>query len=94
VVARTRPVGDSLLGLATIGRSIERAEKHGPNDPATRPERFRRAERMTVATFGAMLVVAVAVSLATEGVVLAVALAVLMPLSLVGGIWAFRRWLR
>jgi hypothetical protein len=88
------PAALSILGLATIGRSIQRAEAHGPNDPATRPARVRRAERITLAWFSAFTVVVVAVSLFAEGVGLAVTMAVFMSVSCAAGIWLSRRWTR
>lgn len=84
-------VAIALSGLATIGRSIRRAEARGPNDPATRPARQRRAERLTLAVFGAFIAVAVAVSLVTEGVGLAITIGVLLSLGLILGIALLRR---
>jgi hypothetical protein len=83
----------ALLSLATIGPSIRRAERHGPNDPATRPQRIRRAERVTLAWFGAFTVAAVAVGYAVDGPGLAIFLGALMIVGAAGGIWAFRRWI-
>jgi hypothetical protein len=83
----------ALLSLATIGPAIRRAEQHGPNDPATRPRRVRRAERVTLVYFGVFTVAAAAVGYAIEGPGLAIFLAVLMLLSAFLGIWLFRRWI-
>jgi hypothetical protein len=84
-------VAMSLIGLATIGTSIRRAEAHGPNDPATRPERARRAERLTIAIFGVFSLVVVAASFWAEGAGLAIAMAVLLSIGLILGLWVFRR---
>jgi hypothetical protein len=84
----------ALVSLATIGPAIRRADAHGPNDPATRPERRRRAERLTLATFGAFMAVALPVAWIAEGPGLAITLAVLMGIGAVLGIWLFRRWAR
>jgi len=84
--------GMALLSLATIGGSIRRAEQHGPNDPATRPARRRRAERMTLILFAAFTAVAVVVALVAEGPGLAIALGLLMAVSAPLGLWLSRRW--
>jgi hypothetical protein len=83
----------SALSLATIGSAIRRAERHGPNDPATRPQRMRRAERVTLVWAGAMAVVSAAIGYALEGAGLAIALVVLTGFSAAAGIWGFRRWI-
>jgi hypothetical protein len=83
----------SALSLATIGPAIRRAERHGPNDPATRPQRMRRAERVTLVWAGAMGVVAAAIGYALDGAALAIAVVVLTILSAAAGIWGFRRWM-
>jgi hypothetical protein len=83
----------SALSLATIGPAIGRAERHGPNDPATRPQRVRRAQRVTLAWFGAFTVAAAAVGYAVDGAGLAITLAVLLGVGGAAGIWAFRRWI-
>jgi hypothetical protein len=85
-------VAIALSGLATIGPSIRRAQARGPNDPATRPARQRRAERLTLASFGAFTAVAVAVSLVTEGAGLAITMGLLLSLGAILGIALFRRW--
>jgi hypothetical protein len=84
--------GLALLGLATIGPAIRKAEAHGPNDPATRSARRRRAERLTFALFGLFIAVAVVVALLVEGAGLAIPLGVLLSLTWGFGIWLSRRW--
>jgi hypothetical protein len=86
--------GMALLSLATIGDSIRRAEQHGPNDPATRPARRRRAERLTLSVAGAVTAIGVAVGLAVEGPGLALALALPMAVGVPLGFWVFRRWMQ
>jgi hypothetical protein len=88
------PAVFGVAGLATIGPAIRRAEAHGPNDPATRPARLRRAQRVTLVTFSGFTLVAVVVSLAVEGPGLAITMGVLMSVSLALGLWASGRWLR
>jgi hypothetical protein len=83
----------AVIGLATIGPSIRRAERHGPNDPATRPQRVRRAERATLAFMGVFTVAAAAIGFAAEGVGLAITLVVLMGAGGALGVWVFRRWI-
>jgi dipeptide/tripeptide permease len=82
-----------LIGVATIGSAISRAEAHGPNDPATRPERRRRARRLMVATFGPLAVIAVVVSLVAGQTVLAIVFAVMLPVCLILGLWLADHWL-
>jgi hypothetical protein len=84
----------SLVSVATMGPALRRAEAHGPNDPATRPERLRRAERITVAMAGAMTVVIAVVALVIEGPGLAITIAGLMLISVPPGLWLARRWTR
>ena len=84
----------AFVSVATIGPAIRRAEEHGPNDPATRPARVRRAERMTLALFGGFGAAAVAVGYAFEGAGLAITLAAVLALGATLGIWLFRRWFR
>jgi hypothetical protein len=86
--------GLGVSGYATIGSSIRRAEAHGPNDPATRPERMRRAERLTLACAAGVTAVVVIVSLLADGPGLALALGLMLSLGAVLGIWVFRRWVR
>jgi hypothetical protein len=81
----------ALLSLATIGPAIERAERHGPNDPATRSQRVRRAERVTLTWCGVMTVAAAGIGYAVEGAGLAIALALLMGVGAALGFWVFRR---
>jgi phosphatidylglycerophosphate synthase len=76
----------AIIGLATIGPAIRRAEAHGPNDPGTRAERERRAKRLTIATFSALTAIAVVVSLAAGEPLLAIVFAVLLPVSLALGL--------
>jgi hypothetical protein len=82
------------VSVATMGPALRRAEAHGPNDPATRPERLRRAERITVAMAGAMTVVIAVVALVIEGPGLAITIAGLMLISVPPGLWLARRWTR
>jgi len=82
-----------LFGVATMGPAIRRAEAHGPNDPATRPQRAQRAERLMLLTFVPLIVAAVVVSLLAGETALAIVFAVLMPVSLILGFWLARRWL-
>jgi len=65
----------------------------GPNDPATRPQRVRRAERLTLIWAGGVTAAAAGVGLAVGGVEAAIALALIMGVSAVLGIWTFRRWM-
>ena len=83
--------GGGVLSLATIGPSIRRAERHGPNDPATRPQRVRRAERATLAFAGVFTVAAAGIGLAAGGVEFAIVLALLMSSGSALGFWVFRR---
>jgi hypothetical protein len=83
----------ALISLATIGPAIRRAETHGPNDPATRPARTRRAKRLVVATFGTLVAVAVVISLLAGETVVAIVLAVMMPVCLILGLWLTDHWL-
>jgi len=85
--------GGGVLSVATIGPSIRRAERHGPNDPATRPQRARRAERLTLIWVGGVIAAAAGVGLAVGGVEAAIAVALIMGVSAVLGIWTFRRWM-
>jgi hypothetical protein len=81
----------SLLGLATMGPAIRRAEAHGPNDPATRDERRRRAERMTLALIAVFTVIAVVVGLMVDGPGLAIFLGLMMAVCAPLGILFGRR---
>ncbi len=83
--------GGGVLSLLTIGSSIRRAEQHGPNDPATRPRRVRRAERATLAFAAVLTVAAAGIGWAVDGVGAAIALALLMGVGTALGIWVFRR---
>jgi hypothetical protein len=73
-----------ILGLATIGRSIRRAEAHGPNDPETKPDRMRRAIRLTGLTFGVPTVIALVVALIIGDAVLAITFAVILTAGALG----------
>jgi hypothetical protein len=72
-----------------LGRATQRA----PNDPATRPARRRRAERLTLLLAGAFTAMGVAVGLVVQGPGLAIALALPMALGVPLGFWAYRRWM-
>jgi hypothetical protein len=84
----------SMIRLATIGPAIRRAEARGPNDPATRRARQHRAERVTLALFGALAAIAVVVGYLIEGLGLAITFAATFGLSHALGIWLYRRWFR
>jgi hypothetical protein len=76
-----------LSGVATIGSAIRKAEEHGPNDPATRPQRMRRALRLTALWLGSFAVVAVIVALLAGETGLAITFAILFPLGGGLGLW-------
>jgi hypothetical protein len=80
-----------VIGAATTGPAIRRAERRGPNDPSTRPARRRRAERLTLTTFAILTPIYVLVGWLLAGAAGAVAVAVVMALSVPLGIWTWRR---
>jgi hypothetical protein len=80
-----------LVGLATIGPSIRKAERRGPLDPATRPQRRRRARRAMVAWWAVFICAVVAISIAAGSIGFGVYMAVIMLVALALSIWWMRR---
>jgi hypothetical protein len=76
-----------LSGAATIGSAIRKAEQHGPNDPTSRPERMRRAYRLTALSVGVFTVLAVVVALLAGEPGLAITFAILCPVCGAVGLW-------
>ena len=84
--------GLALLGAATTGPSIRRAEARGRLDPATAPERRRRARRITASYFAVMAIVSVGLFYVLLGLGAAIFLAVMWLVSGPLGLWLARRW--
>jgi hypothetical protein len=81
-----------LIGFATIGPATRRAEEHGPNDPATRPARLRRARRLTMGIYGGASVVAVVVIALVDSVTVGVVIGVVITTIFGAAFWLVGRW--
>ena len=84
--------GIGLIAFATSGPAIRRAERRGPNDPATLPARRSRATRIVSSYTIAVVTIAFCVGLCLKGLVAAIVVAAIAAASLGLGLWLFSRW--
>lgn len=83
----------SVLGAATMGPVLRRAEQQPPLDPATAPERRRRAMRVTAMMYGVMTIAAGVVIYFVDSLGAAIVVAALMAGGAALGLWLLRHWM-